>query len=291
MRRTKILLTIMFAVLIPVWIFLVAPKLTPRIPANWEWQVNIVGFQNWADRSTNQWAEDILILINVTKSKVRAEQNTAIIKDTYQTRNAQTGNVEWEYSTEFTVDKRTGMNLKNDKVDRSGCWYVFPRHTKKKTYLLWTSYLKKVPLSFVKEERIGGLRTYLFQFSGDTEYTESYTGGSEEYPGLVLKENQEIRSGERFVLRYWVEPISGAIVRTEESGAEDCIVDTRTKKELSKVVKWGGETAGEAVVVFADIARARKGRILLIYRYIPAGFAVLATILFFTSIRTNKNKT
>ena len=120
MKRIRIPLAILLATLVPIWVFVVAPKLTPRIPKDWEWKVDIIGFQNWADASSNQWTEDVLTLLRHMKRNISTEHDTAIIKDTYETRNAQTGAVEWEYSSEFTVDKRTGMNLRNDTIDRTG---------------------------------------------------------------------------------------------------------------------------------------------------------------------------
>ena len=275
--------------LIPIWIFSVAPKLTLRIPSDWEWKVEFIGYQNWPDPATDEWTSDKLTLYEREAKAVRTKGNEAIIKDIYTSYDVMGKAITWQNDIEFAIDRNTGIYIGDKEASGSRYYYVFPRHTKKKEYVLWQMYLKKVPFSFVKEDDVEGLKTYLFTFSGDTEYTESYTG-SDKYPGILVEEGQEIRSGDEFTINYWVEPVSGYIVKTEEIGAEDYIVNSRTKERISKVAKWGGKTTGDWVVTLLAKAEAEKKRIIFIEKYIPVGFCFLALILFLTTILGAKKR-
>lgn len=274
MRRIYLVLAVLFAAITPLWIFVVAPRIVMRIPAGWSWKTNYIGYANWPDSGTNEWAKDDLSLYEREKTISDITDTRAVIKDRYTIFDSNTGKTIWEYITNYVVNPKNGMNIEGK--DRAGYYYVFPLYTEKKEYTLSSDYIKKVPFSFVKEESLEGLETYLFEFKGVTEYTEIYQGTAD-FPGIAPPNGQEIRTSDSFVLRYWVEPVSGEIVKSEEDCPDgDLMVDSKTGKMMSRILRWGGKTTGDAVIQLVNSAGKRKQEIIFKERLIPAGFGILA---------------
>jgi hypothetical protein len=208
--------------------------------------------------------------------KIDKVKKAVTIKDRYTIYDPVSGKITWEYIPEFIVNFKTGIHLAGK--DREG-YYLFPLHVQKQSYILSGEYYKKLPFSFVREDTIEGLKTYVFEFKGTTEYTESYAG-TDKYPGIIPPKGQEIRAMNSFMIRYWVEPVSGEVVAVEEDDPEgDWIVDAKTGEKISPVCIWGSKIAGGAVVQLAYSARKRRAEILFKERVVPIGFAVLAAIL------------
>ncbi len=138
------------------------------------------------------------------------------------------------------------IDFKNGRHLRSGFekdYYRFPRHTEKKTYVLRYSYLKGIPLQFVQEEDLKGVKTFLFSYQGKAEWTELYRG-TEDFPGVPVAQGQEIRCSEdAFYYRAWVEPQTGDIIKIEEGcPSGDALYDKSTGKLLAFIVRWWGKT-------------------------------------------------
>jgi hypothetical protein len=277
MKKIYLILAGLMALMIPIWVFIVAPRIIWRIPPEWRQSVKCIGYQSWPDSATNKWTKEESVLYEREKSVIKREKNRGAIKDSYVTKEPLTGKITWEYAPVYEVDLKTGMHLEGK--DWQGYYYEFPLQTQKKAYTLTREYYKKLPFYFVKEEVIEGLKTYLFEFKGSAEYTACYAG-TEQYPGIIPPKGQEIRSSESFTIKYWVEPVSGQIVAIEEDCLDgDWIVDAKTGQKIAPVLIWGGKTTGDAVLRLADSARKRKLEIALKEMYIPLGFALLALVL------------
>ena len=139
-----------------------------------------------------------------------------------------------------SIDFKNGQHLQSG-FDKD--YYRFPRHTEKKTYVLRYSYLKGIPLQFMREEDLGGMKTYLFSYQGKAEWTELYQG-TEDFPGVPVAPGQEIRcSDDAFYYRAWVEPRTGDMVKIEEGcPSGDALYDKSTGKLLAFIVRWCRKT-------------------------------------------------
>jgi hypothetical protein len=194
------------------------------------------------------------------------------------THDVATGQVTYEYSYHAPVDPRTGAHLKEEY---RGDYFLFPRNVEQKTYKMRFSYLKGIPVVFQREDDVEGLATYLFTYRGRGEYTESYVGTTQ-YPGIKVKPGQEIKcADDQFIFKAWVEPVTGEIIRIEEScNSNDYFYDIATGKQLEVVDRWGGETAGDDVVRRVETVSRERARLLRTTHYIPGGLFVAGLLCF-----------
>jgi hypothetical protein len=264
-----------------VWQFVLVPRWTERIPAGWQWETDYIGYQTWPDPQTGQlpekdatgtYSHDIAIVAN------SRQPGSVELDDRYLTHDIASGQVTYEYNYHAAVDPRTGMHLKEEY---RGDYFLFPRNVEQKTYNMRFSYLKGIPVTFQREETVEGLNTYLFAYRGRGEYTESYVGTAA-YPGIQVKPGQEIKcADDQFIFRAWVEPVTGEIVKIEEScNSNDYVYDIATSKQLEVIDRWGGETAGDDVISRVETVSRERTKLLWTTRYIPFGLLVAGLLCF-----------
>ncbi|MDX6290828.1 MAG: hypothetical protein QOH42_2627, partial [Blastocatellia bacterium] len=279
--RKKILISVALALLgiTAIWQFVLAPRLTPRIPSGWSWTTDYIGFQTYADPQTGKIPEQDVSTTYRQSIKIvpNSERPGLVVLDSNYTINDITsGQVSWEYELLASVNPQTGEHL---KPEYRGDYFVFPRNVEKKTYRLRFSYLKGVPLAFQKEVEVEGLNTYLFAYRGRGEYTESYAG-TEKYEGTKVKSGQEIKCGDdQYFFNIWVEPLTGATIKIEEGcHSGDYVYDIATGAQHEAISRWDGSTAGDDVIDQVKSAGAERTRLLWIDRYLPLMF-LLAGLL------------
>jgi hypothetical protein len=264
-----------------VWQFVLVPRWTERIPAGWQWQTDYTGYQTWPDPQTGQMPKKNATgtYTHVITIAAKSRQPGSVeLDDRYLTYDVASGQVAWEYIYHARVDSRTGAHLQGEY---RGDYFLFPRNVEKKTYNMRFSYLKGIPVAFKKEEDVAGLNTYLFTYRGRGEYTESYIGTAQ-YQGIKVKPGQEIKcADDQFIFKAWVEPVTGEIIKIEEScNSNDYFYDIATGKQLEVVDRWGGETAGDDVISRVDTVSRERARLLRTTRYIPAGLLVAGLLCF-----------
>jgi len=259
--------------------FIIAPQLTMRIPSGWSWQSKMVGIQAWADPETGKFpAKDELSLYE-RKIFIKDETgspDSVILEDQYTIRDSKSNKIVWQYIYTAVVDPKTGKHLKKEFEND---YYIFPQNVGKKTYSIRHNYIKGIPVSFVEELEMEGLNVFLFSYTGRGEYTESYIG-TEEFPGVKVLSGQEIKcADDQFKLRFWVEPITGAIIKIDESCySGDYIYDIASGKQLTAVDRWGGYTEGDDNLKRIEEISAKKFRFLFLSLYLPIGFFVMGLV-------------
>ena len=264
-----------------IWHFALVPHWTERIPAGWQWETNYTGYQTWPDPQTGQLPKkDATATYTHTISLVdnSRQRGSVELDDRYLTHDVATGQVTYEYNYHAPVDPRTGAHLKEEY---RGDYFLFPRNVEQKTYKMRFSYLKGIPVVFQREDDVEGLATYLFTYRGRGEYTESYVGTTQ-YPGIKVKPGQEIKcADDQFIFKAWVEPVTGEIIRIEEScNSNDYYYDIATGKQLGLVDRWGGGTAGDDVISRVETVSRERSRLLRTTRYIPAGLLAGGVLCF-----------
>ena len=263
------------------WQFVLVPRWRERIPAGWQWETNYTGYQTWPDPQTGQLPKKDATgnYSHVMAIVANSHQPGSVeLDDRYLTHDLAAGKVTYEYNYHALVDPRTGAHLKDEY---HGDYFLFPRNVKQKTYNMRFSYLKGIPLAFQREEDVGGLTTYLFTYRGRGEYTESYAGTAE-YPGVPVKPGQEIKcADDQFIFKAWVEPVTGEIVKIEEScSSNDYVYDIASGKQLTVIDRWGGETAEDDVISRVETVSRERSRLLRTTRYLPAGMLVTGLLCF-----------
>lgn len=270
----------LFLVLAAVWKFSLAPRWTQRLPPGWAWRANYIGISATPDPASGRFPADNTTATYQRSTRIVSDAGRPHLvkaEDTFTIRDLNTGKITWEYITKAMADPATGVHLEPDVKDQV---LVFPRHAEKKTYRLRSNYLKGVPLAYQGEEDIGGLMTYVYGYQGRGEYTESYLGTAQ-YPGVQIAAGQEVRcADDQFSFKVWVEPLSGEILKMDESCLSgDYIYDIADGRQIAPVLRWGGTTAGDDVLIRCDQVRADRRRLLWFDLYLPASVALMGMIL------------
>ena len=258
------------------WHFTVGARVAYRIARDWKSETRYIGSQTNADPATGTIPDENVLGFYERRIGVLSDSGwprSVVLSDEYRVVEHGTQKVLFEYVTRDTVDPRTGVRIGR----HAGDFAVFPRNVQRQTYLLSSSYLEHIPVSFERTEQVDDIDTYLFAYNGPAEYTKAYLG-SREYPGVPVTPGQEIRcADDKFYYRVWVEPITGEIAQLEEGcPSGDYIVDTATGKRLGAVDRWDGRSEGNADITRA--VRAERARVLWSSRYFPLSLLAVTGI-------------
>lgn len=265
------------------WLLSPPQRWTQRLPAGWEWQAEMIGVNTRPDPATGELPP--FDPPNVYRRRQRfvseaAGSRAVTVEDDLTTRDAATGAVTWQYVLRASVDPRTGRHLDPAHPDDH---FVFPPGVEKRSYRLRFGYVEGIPLAFERVEDVEGLDAYVFAYRGAAEYTESYAG-TKEFPGVPVTPGQQIRCvDDQFVLRMWVEPVTGETLKIEESCySGGAIFDEATGRRVAWVDRWGGATQGDDVLHRVDSVRTLRARRVWSLRYGPATVLVagVALVLF-----------
>jgi hypothetical protein len=270
--RNKILglSALLFIATAALWTFTIAPKWTQRLPPNWSWKSRSVGTVRLPDPKTGRFATETTAAPWVFEAVITDDTSrpTAVkVRDRYTAYDAATDQVVWEYLLSASVDPETGKHLKPEYRDE---YFVFPRNVEKKTYKIRYSFLKGLPLTFQREELVGDLNSYVFAYKGDLEVTDTYAG-TPDFPGTKIDAGQEVRCSDNgFVFKVWVEPVTGEIIKLENSCySGDYTYDIATGKKLEPIQSWGGVTSGDDVTAHVRSLEGERSRMLWVTRYVP----------------------
>jgi Porin PorA len=286
---------LLFIAAAALWTFTIAPRWTQRLPPGWSWKARSVATIRMPDPKTVGFGTETIAAPQVFEAGITDDspRPTAVkVRDRYTAYDAATDQVAWEYLFSASVDPETGRHLNPEYRDD---YFVFPRNVEKKTYKIRYSFLKGIRVAFQQEEMVGGLNTYVFAFKGDADVTDTYAG-TPDFPGIKIEAGQEVRcSDEGFVFKAWVEPLTGEIIKLENSCySGDYIYDIATGKKLVALQSWGGVTAGDDVTQHVRSLERERSRMLWVSRYVP-GLLLLAGLasagLLLTSVIAVRRRT
>lgn len=251
------------------WHTSLSSRWTERIPRGWKWEASFIGTQLFPDANGVMQGKGIpsIYLRRITVVDESKRPDVVVLKDQYVMKDPMTNKTLWEYTTEGPVDPRTGEHL---GPDHRRNYNLLPRNIEKKTYRFRANYIEGIPLAFQGEEEMEGLVTYIFAYKGRGEYTKSYKG-SAEYPGIEVSAGQEIKcADDQFVFKVWVEPVTGEIIKLEESCySGDYIYEISSGRRLSAILVWGGATLGDDNLRRIEQVKYERQKLLLISRYLP----------------------
>ncbi|WP_283138407.1 DUF3068 domain-containing protein [Rhizohabitans arisaemae] len=182
-----------------------------------------------------------------------------------------------------------GAHVGKENVAIEGQTYLFPFGTEKRTYPVFNSIAgKALDAKFVGEENLKGLDTYKFE-----QVIDPTAIARPSVPAAVfgLKTPGDI-SAERVyegVNTYWVEPVSGVIVRQEHRRDEVLGSTDGTYKVVAfeAVV----DTESKSVDELIDRAQAAKSQIQLVRTTIPLIALILGILLLVAGALTLRGRT
>jgi hypothetical protein len=267
MKRLLLILGVLLIVAAGAWKFGFSQPWTNRYSDQWSWQVKTIGQSGYPDE-TGKYPEGTTLKddpINLTTRDVTADAadsaaGTVLISDHYESRDTVTNELTWEYISTATVDARDGRYAEGEL---SGDYYFFPRNVDKNAaYTISNSSYKSLPMTFQREEAVAGVNTYLFAFHGDFDNTAA----NEAF--VTLEPGQKVICFD-FSLEYWVEPVTGEIVKYREWCEGDWIVNEDTNERISTVSRWGAETSGDDIIRQVTNVQNKKVTYLWVSLYGP----------------------
>jgi hypothetical protein len=262
LNMKKVLLAIGLVLLASagIWKFAVAPRYDVRFPDNWKWTVTTFGTNLYADDSgqfpaskTFPGDDDVSTSDRtITVSRDNAAPGTIRLDDHYLAKDPNTGAVTWDFTYQAVVDPTTGKYISDEfKND----YFLFPRNAQKQTYNVRNTSYPGLPVAFQKETTIEGLSTYEFAYTGDYDNAAAY-------PDTKLEAGQSIKCS-NIDLRYWVEPLTGEVVKYTEACNADAVLDS-SGNVVKYLSRWSGESQSNNILVrVGEIANMRNSYLML----------------------------
>lgn len=249
-----------------------------RFPDAWAWEVNSIGLAGYPDAETGQFTEgttlaDEPISISIRNVVANADglpQGQVLLSDHYELRDTVTSTLIWELTTTATVDSATGKIVDGEYA---GDYYFLPRNVDKNTsYTITNTGFRHLLMSFQKEENIAGINTYLF---GNYEPIDDTLANA----GIIeLEDGQEIWCFD-FSLEYWVEPVTGEIVKFREWCEGDWVINADSDERLFPIGRWGTETTGDDLIVSAARVSSQLNNYSMMTLYLPLALVIIGVVL------------
>jgi hypothetical protein len=276
MKKVLIVIGIVLIAAAGVWKFAVSPRFDVRFPDGWIWSVTTFGTNLYADEAGQFPAEkkfpgddDVSVSDRIiTVSQDSAQSGSVRLDDHYLAKDPNTGAVTWDFTYQAQVDPVTGKHttdtFKND-------YFLFPRNVQKTSYNVRNTSYPGLPVAFVQETTIEGLPTYEFAYVGDYDNAAAY-------PDTKLDSGQAIKCT-RIDLRYWVEPLTGEVVKYSEACNADAVVDTASGNTLKYLSRWSGESQSNNVLARVNEVMGMRNTYLWQTSYLPLLLVVVGIAL------------
>jgi hypothetical protein len=291
MRRLLLLAGLLLIVGAGLWKFAFAPRYEVRFPIGWRWSLSTVGTNLYADEKTGQFPENRKFPddddISVSDRVITATSNTAAnavnavnLDDHYTAKDPTTGAVTWDFTYQAVVDPVTGK-YKEDQYKND--YFLFPRSVAKTTYNIRNTSYPGLPVKFIQENVIEGLLTYEFAYTG------SYNNRAA-YPDQKLADGQDILCT-ALDLHYWVEPVTGEVVKYTEACNADAVVNAATSKPSNYISRWSGVVQSNDIASRVAEVTGLRNNLMLMTTYLPLILAVAGVILLIVGVISRKTST
>ncbi len=161
--KNRILIPLVFMILAAALRFWIAPLLE-LLPADYANDVKLSEENKFRDSPTGEWQASKLNTTRVDQTITNSGQ-AAIIEGALHAYHT-SGEVNFEVTSLYGVDRRTRLNLPGyGSVNRTG-QYLFPPHVQPIEYPIWDSmFVGLRQATFERIETIEGLTVYVFSFS------------------------------------------------------------------------------------------------------------------------------
>jgi hypothetical protein len=271
-RGKYFFISLAFLVLAALVHFWISP-LAELLPANYANQVDLSEVNKFRDSPTGEWLASDLNTRRVDQTITNSSQ-TAIIEGALHVYYV-SGEVNFEISNLYGVDRRTRLNLASYGDDNRTGQYLFPPHVQQSEYLIWDPmFVGLRQASFERIEQIEGLKVYVFSFSATgMDETAGYS-----YLPEVPEHYLAYTDGEGTI---WVEPISGIVVDYWDNGVS-YFVDPENGVRIANFNEWTENYTLETKTVQINLARLARLRILALEIWLPGG--LLLVVLFFLGL-------
>lgn len=285
MKKYLIPIGIVLLVAAGIWKLGLSPRWEQRITPDWSWEYDIFGtYANFEDEAGFETStEDDEVVSSRLRQYVDQEgmnQDSVTILSDYQELDTVSGEVEYSYTDQKSVNPQTSQFT---DPDLSEYYFVFPRNLEQRDYALWDTYYGVMTFEYVGEESYGRLNTYRFEYTPElVDETEGYL------------ENEWIEEGQAVgcldtVVSYFVEPITGEIVVTEEDCPREYLLDPETLEPVAPYGRWHYSNTGDSIQRRVAAVQSMKATYLQMTIYVPLALAIGGILLLIAGIFLNRS--
>ena len=247
-----------------------------RIPADYASEASYNATTRARASATAPWSASTLVARRVDQMLVSSAAHGILQGDLHWTNDA--GQVEYETSAMFGIDRYTRQNLPGygDAV-RSGP-FLFPLHTEAKSYRYWdTQFIGQCDAVFQHAAHIGDMTVYVFSF------TASKLDETAGYMHLAdVPERFRVLTDARGTL--WIEPVSGVVVDYVEEGVS-YLADTASRQRVANIYEWKDRYTPQTRSAKLAHAGAQRSRIAMLEIWIPGALAGAGALVLVAGLR------
>lgn len=269
-RNILMLIVVVLILIIPVWIFFIAPELT-KIPDDFQYKAPILSIDNFYDAEKQDFGGEFYSSTKFSYEAVEKQNGILIIKNIFDVRKF-TGEKIFAVERSYGIDPKTGKHTHGygDK-DREG--YLFaPRSLKKsQDFVYWhINYDAPANMKFKDEEEINDVTIYRYEAEYKVDQTQDlgHLPGVPEERGVNLDVN----------LQLWIEPVTGRMVKYEDNTIA-YYYDINTKERMHPWNKFNNNFNQISFEEQIKIAKSEKFRLFILKNLIPALLGLMAIIL------------
>ena len=257
-----------FLILAALLRFLIAPLLE-QLPAGYSNTITLSEDDKFRASPDGEWQSSTLVTTRVDQ-EIATSGTVAIIEGGLHVYFIN-GAVNFEVTSLYGVDRRTRKNVRRyGQVDRSG-QFLFPTHVQRIGYPIWDPWFVGLrQTSFDHNEKLDGLQVYVFRFLGTgMDETVGYN-----YLADVPEKYLAHTDGQGML---WVEPLSGNVVKYEDSGTS-YFVDPANGKRVADFNQWSEKSTPETITAQLALAHAMRLRIQALEDWLPGGLVLAGLV-------------
>jgi hypothetical protein len=255
-QKIFLLLFVLFLAAIPAWLYLAVPELL-KIPRDYQFNVELLSTEQ-TRYDIGKPLSDIAILKGYIKLDTTELNSESIDIEGLFHIEYLDGTLSYESPEKYTVNRVTHLVQMGDRK----AYFMFPQKLDKQEMTIYfPGWSAPFDLRFEGEETIDGLLVY--KYISDIEnynITQSFSfldSIPEIYNASVDNRGE-----------YWVEPISGRLVKYSESGI-DYYTEKETGVKVQDFSQYSNKFSNDTIANQVRIAQNEKQKIILYERWIP----------------------
>jgi len=259
-------------VLVPIWIFFIAPQIT-QIPKDFSFTADIISVDDFFDEERNVYAGGIYSKTAYSYDAVSIKNGDLTIKNVFDVRTPE-GSPVFSVERLYDIDRKTGAHVAGGDRERDGFLFAPRRLKKGLPFTYWhVNYDGPARMNFVDSEDLYGLEVYRYEthFEGvriDQTENLDFLPGVGESRGVELEPH----------LTVWVEPVTGQLIAYQDDTVA-YFYNLETGKRLHPWNHFENSMNERSIEKNATAAKWSKSMAQLVEHYIPILFALLGLLL------------
>ena len=251
------------------WFVFVVPWYS-KIQPDYSYSIKQVGYTDVYNSASGEF-ERLPETIEREDFVVEVEGDVMLVENKYRGFD-DGGNVTFEGSTLYAVDRLTRANTVHEFVEKREGQFIFPLNVSKTEYLFHSPEILEAPSKaiYVGEELVQGLNAYKFSYEIQPVDKTAF------FPKEKFSQVRDygvLGGQEGFV---WVEPVSGMVVKYEHRG-ENFLVDNDGER-VAPFQKWFNTSTEDSISRLVSRSSLMSRNYNIIAYGVPS-MAVIATLV------------